>query len=162
MTKQLKTYLALSLTLFSTSGCVIVIPFAQVKNDDQFKKEARIEARVNVGSLNKAQKIFHLQKNKFAKSVAELESRFDWETKYFIYVSKLITPTRVQSFATPKVDGLTPSVGGVIYTKVQDEDQLLATLCRSDQPSKTAPPEMIFKEGESPICPEGYHKYKED
>jgi hypothetical protein len=161
MTNRLKTYLALSLAAFSTVACTIVlpsVPVAQVKNDDQAYRAAMSEARTYVGSINRSQQAHYLEKEKFAESLGELETGIPSETKNYIYASKLLAPTRVQSFATPKVDNLTPYVGAVILTKVKDEGTVLATLCKSDQTTKTAPPEMIFKEGEAPICPEGYHK----
>jgi Type IV pilin-like G and H, putative len=117
---------------------------------------AQSEGKSLIGSINRAQRALFFDKQKFAKSLVELNIGIRSETKNFIYVIKLITPTNVQSSATSRIDGLVQFVGGVTATLVESEDTLLATLCQSDQPAKTPPPEMIFKDGVPPICPEGY------
>jgi type IV pilus assembly protein PilA len=159
MVVGLKIKLVFLLILLFSAGYLVI----HLLSTNQLAKpsnvsRARLEGSTYVGAINRMQQASRIDNDKFTESLAELDKGFPSETKNYIYVSKLITPTRVQNVGIPKVDGLTPFVGGVTYTKVQEENLTLATLCYTDQPSKTEPPNMIFKEGKSPICPEGYYE----
>jgi type IV pilus assembly protein PilA len=155
MVKNFKNVVLLPIIALSIFGGNL--PYQQDLKSEAVKiLPAQSEGKSFIGSINRAQRALFFDKQKFAKSLVELGIDISSETKNFIYVIKLITPTNVQSSATSRIDGLIQFVGGVTATLVQGEDTLLATLCKSDQPAKTPPPEMIFKDGVPPICPKGY------
>jgi len=116
------------------------------------------EAKTYVGSLNRSQEAFYLEKQQFAPNLEMLATGIPSETANYSYTINRIDPVRVQNYGIAKRDGLRTYIGGVIITKSQVSSDLtsLTTICESDQPTTSLPPPIIFIEGQSPKCPSGY------
>jgi uncharacterized membrane protein len=122
------------------------------------------EARTYVGSMNRAQQAFFLEKNYFAGNLAVLELGIQSETANYKYQTVVLNSTKaVQNIALTKNDGLL-SYTGLVYviepskTAVEPSNPLepytVAILCESIKPTRQMPPKFVLKP--LPECPSGY------
>jgi hypothetical protein len=121
-------------------------------------KTMRNEGQFYIGSLNRVQQAFYLERRRFASSFLELMSGFPSETENYSYKINLVDGFRVQTTATPKKEGLPTYIGGVFVVKTQSfpEGDTLAVLCVSQKPTKLLIAPIVTMRGQSPKCPQGY------
>lgn len=116
------------------------------------------EARTYVGSMNRAQQAFFLEKNYFAGNLAVLATGISPETANYKYQVMVLDSTKaVQNIAIAKGDELKSYTGLVYLVKTADpsESYPTALLCESVKPTRQSPPKFIFKP--EPECPSGYN-----
>ncbi len=117
------------------------------------------EAKTYVGSMNRAQQAFFLEKNYFAGNLAVLSIGIPSETETYKYQVMVLDSTKaVQNMAIAKGDSLKSYTGLVYLAKTPDspEPYTLALLCGSLKPTRQMPPKFILKP--EPECPSGYEK----
>jgi hypothetical protein len=114
------------------------------------------EAKTYVGSMNRAQQAFVLEKNYFAGNLAILEIGIPPETENYKYQVMVLDSTKaVQNIAIAKSDGLKSYTGLVRVIKSPDASDLsIAILCESITATRQTPPKFILKP--EPECPSGY------
>jgi serine/threonine protein kinase len=118
-------------------------------------KARESEARFYVGTANRAQQAYFLEKSKFASSISELQIGIKPETENYLYNIVVLDPKKAVKFAaTAKKEGLKSYTGAVFTIEGQKEILTLAIACETNTPSRTPPsmPELI---GENPQCPSG-------
>jgi hypothetical protein len=116
------------------------------------------EGKIYMGSLNRLQQAFYLERRKFTYSFSELITGFPSETENYSYKINLIDRFRVQITAIPKKEGLLTYIGGVFVIKNQSfpEEDTLAIICGSQKPVKVLTPPIVTIREQSPKCPQGY------
>lgn len=115
------------------------------------------EAKTYVGSMNRAQQAFFLEKNYFAGNLAVLAIGISSETENYKYQVMVLESTKaVQNIAIAKGDGLKSYTGLVQVAKSPDSPDLYTTavLCESLKATRQMPPKFILKP--EPECPSGY------
>jgi type II secretory pathway pseudopilin PulG len=115
------------------------------------------EAKTYVGSINRAQQAFFLEKNYFAGNLAALALGIQSETENYKYrVMVLEGAKAVQNIGLAKNDELKSYTGLVYVTTAPDAPESYATaiLCESLKPTRQMPPKFILKP--EPKCPSGY------
>jgi hypothetical protein len=116
------------------------------------------EAKTYVGSMNRAQQAFFLEKNYFAGNLAILAIGISPETENYKYQVMVLDSTKaVQNIAIAKDDGLKSYTGLVYLTKMPNDPEpyAIAILCESVKPTRQSPPKFILKP--EPECPSGYN-----
>jgi uncharacterized membrane protein len=117
------------------------------------------EAKTYIGSMNRAQQAFFLEKNYFAGNLAVLAIGISPETVNYKYQVMVLDSTKaVQNIAIAKDDGLKSYTGLVYLTKMPNDPEpyAIAILCESVKPTRQSPPKFILKP--EPECPSGYEK----
>jgi hypothetical protein len=115
------------------------------------------EAKTYVGTMNRAQQAFFLEKNYFAGSLAVLEIGISPETENYKYQVMVLESTKaVQNSAIAKGDGLKSYTGLVQVAKSPNYPDLYTTaiLCESMTATRQTPPKFVLKP--EPECPSGY------
>jgi type II secretory pathway pseudopilin PulG len=121
------------------------------------------EAKTYVGSMNRAQQAFFLEKNYFAGNLATLSIGISSETANYKYQIIVLNSTKaVQNIGLAKNDGL-KSYTGLAYIvdpsktaqpSESSEPYTMAIFCESMTPTRQMPPKFILKP--VPECPSGY------
>jgi type IV pilus assembly protein PilA len=119
------------------------------------------EAKMYVGSMNRAQQALFIEKSAFATSVNALEIGIKTETENYKY-SILTTKKATFNYGVSKQKDLKSYVGGVFVipaTKVDSNssNNKIATtsiLCKADSPGTIKPPEPTNQNGKI-ACPTG-------
>ena len=143
----------------------------RISNDTSLPKDIKImplqsgaipsrqsEARTYVGSMNRAQQAFFLEKNYFAGNLAVLAIGISPETENYKYQVMVLDSTKaVQNIAIAKDDGLKSYTGLVYLVKTADpsESYPTALICESVKPTRQSPAKFILKP--EPECPSGYN-----
>ena len=115
------------------------------------------EAKTYVGSMNRSQQAFFLEKNYFAGSLDVLAIGISSETANYKYQVMVLDSTKaVQNIAIAKGDGLKSYTGLVYLAKTPDSPEPYTTslLCESITPTRQMPPKFILQT--VPECPSGY------
>lgn len=115
------------------------------------------EAKTYVGSMNRAQQAFLLEKNYFAGNLETLQIGIQSETVNYKYQIIVLDSTKaVQNIGLAKNDGLRSYTGLVYTVKAPESPEPYATaiMCESLQPTRQMPPKFILKP--VPECPSGY------
>jgi hypothetical protein len=142
----------------------------RISNDTNLPKDVKVaspqssvssakqaEAKIYIGSMNRAQQAFFLEKNHFAGNLAVLAIGLSPETENYKYQVMVLDSTKaVQNIAIAKGDGLKSYTGLTYLAKMPDSQELytLALLCESEKPTRQSPPKFILKP--EPECPSGY------
>lgn len=135
---------------------------------NQANKAKQSEARTNVGSLNRAQQAYYMEKGKFADNGAfgSLGLGIATETTNYKYEIKGggAGSTIVTNQGQQRVDAVKAYIGGVQLGTITatSEATTLVTLCEGDQPKGIAGAVTGTEEvtagagGAAPKCPGGY------
>jgi hypothetical protein len=138
----------------------------RISNDTNLPKEVEVsslssarqsEAKTYVGSMNRAQQAFFLEKTYFAVNLEVLAIGIPSETANYKYqVMGLNSTKAVQNMAIAKGDGLKSYTGLVYLAKTPDSPEPYTTslLCESITPTRQMPPKFILQT--VPECPSGY------
>ncbi len=117
------------------------------------------EAKNYVGTLNRAQQAFFLEKNYFTSKLVDLGSGIIPETENYKYQIVVLNSTKaVQNIGLAKKDGL-KSYTGLVYvsqTPNSPEAYTFAIMCASLKPTRQMPPKFVLQP--EPECPSGYEK----
>ncbi len=110
---------------------------------NQASQAKQSEAKTYVGSLNRSQQAFFLEKNKFSSNIGELGVGIQSETANYRYTTQAYGSGMkgyAVSTATPKIDGLKGYVGGafVITSSGSQEVTTLTIICEGNAPSTAA------------------------
>jgi len=126
-------------------------------------KARNAEGKTYVGSMNRAQQAFWLEKSAFAKSIPALDIGIKEETSNFKYATQSL-PLASYQYAIPKNDKVKSFVGAVFVVVPEREPDnnldkqeitTVAILCESQG---TGTPEKLSKpalQNGKPTCPEG-------
>ncbi len=115
------------------------------------------EAKTYIGSMNRAQQAFFLEKNYFAGNLAVLAIGIPSETENYKYQVMVLDSTKaVQNIAIAKGEELKSYTGLVYLAKMPDsqEPYTLTLICESLKPTPQMPPKFIIQP--EPECPSGY------
>jgi len=127
---------------------------------DEMKKQAQLakqnEGQQYVGAMLRAQQAFHLEKNKFASTIEELQLPIQKETENFTYaiVPQKDTKKSILITGSAKNAELKSYAGAVYTVKEGDEDTTKFILCEGNENS-TTPPTMPILEGTELKCAPG-------
>jgi type II secretory pathway pseudopilin PulG len=133
---------------------------------NQASKAKQSEAKTYIGSLNRSQQAFFLEKNKFSSSIEELGIGIQSETVNYKYKTQAYGSGMkgyAISTATPKVDGLKGYVGGafIVTLSGSQESTTLAIICEGNVPSTVAlSPPKLQGWGNGPECASGSTQLK--
>jgi hypothetical protein len=118
------------------------------------------EGRQYSASINRAQRAYHLENQKFTSSIETLGLGIQSRTKTYEYLIRT-TPESAIVYAVPTAELTKPRyVGGVFLGKTQQgEDTTLAILCEAKGQEGTLTMKPTLKNG-SPACPEGSTQVK--
>lgn len=131
---------------------------------DEFRQQAdrarESEARTYIGSMNRVQQAYFLEKNRFGTS-AELQlsqAGLPAETRNYRFQVRLSGDRQsAQNVAIPTRDGLRSYVGLVTTRSEKGEVITITALCVSQQPTRQVPPfskpRLVNKQLQ---CPTGY------
>ncbi|MEQ9548633.1 type IV pilin-like G/H family protein [Coleofasciculus sp. G2-EDA-02] len=109
------------------------------------------EAKQYVGSMNRAQQAYFLEKGNFTDNIPELRLGIRTETENYIY-SIYTTPLGVVNYSISRKFDLKSYVGGVFSFSGQvepwnDESGLSVILCEAKSPGTHRPPAPILEDG---------------
>lgn len=125
----------------------------------QVNKARQAEGKNYIGSMNRGQQAYFLEKGKFASTIPQLEVGVPSQTQNYQFriVPQGNQKQRVMMTATPKVTLLKSYTGAVFIVK----NVTVAVICESDRPS-TRPPAMPKPpknaSASSVQCPAGSHR----
>jgi len=166
---------AWSLVSPNPSSSVVNAPQGQTANNpnpldtivSSFTKPSKIEvaarqamAKTYVGSMNRGQQAFYIEKNRFANNFDALGIGIKTETESYSYRIVIIDERKlVQVIGLAKQVDLR-SYAGVVWIKelTSGDKTSLAILCGSDQPTTAMPEQPNFSTDVEPNCPTGYSK----
>ncbi|MBD3880316.1 type IV pilin-like G/H family protein [Phormidium tenue FACHB-886] len=106
---------------------------------NQAAKAKQSEAKSYVGSVNRAQQAYRIEKSTFATDIVKLEIGIPTQTTDYTYEIKDPSAANVKFTAVPKVDSSTLRAysGGVMV--VSSTGQSSAVACQTTEPNGTAP-----------------------
>ena len=141
------------------------VPFANVISVvDSFKEQAakvrQSEARVYVGSMNRTQQAFYLEKNRFASSLNLLQIGIKSETDNYSYrvssVDSLNSFRRVTyQIGQAKQTGLKSYIGAVRVARQDGNTITVSVLCETNTPSTSQPPLPVLVGDDKLECASG-------
>ncbi|MCF2145647.1 type IV pilin-like G/H family protein [Desmonostoc muscorum LEGE 12446] len=130
------------------------------KAENQQTSDPELEAKVAIGSINRAQQAYYLENKKFA-TIDQLGIGVKPETDNYRY--QIVTPGKqtqtLISTAAAKKPELKSYTGVVFLRKVKGEMLIIPGICETDKPSTKPPGLPRFSNQKSqPIqCPVGSH-----
>lgn len=123
-------------------------------------KVEKIEPKHLVNAINRYQRYYYMQNNKFESNLSVVLSELGINSHYdkyrhthpdqYIYGVKAIDANQAIAIATPKITGLKSYIGIVFVSKTA-ELKTIGIVCESNQPS-TIPPESPKLVGGKIIC----------
>jgi uncharacterized protein (TIGR03067 family) len=127
-------------------------------------KVGQREATTYVGTLNKGQQAFFIEKNRFSSSIEDLGVGIKPETDNYSYRVRVFDNKRVQTIGIPKKNGLKSFTGGVFVLRVRNTSDVttVAILCESDHSTKDTPtiPTASSEYTDAQLsCPTGYKEF---
>ena len=128
----------------------------QAEARDSALESAQILAKLNIGSINRAQQVSYLEKTAFASTIEELELSLKSETEHYVYSINADSSKSLVT-ATAKSEGMKSYTGAVFIIQEQSETTTVTVTCEIDAPSKI-PPESPKINGSKPVCPAGSSK----
>ncbi len=152
--KQTYTTLAVAIALLVFVN--IALPSIQYAGQAARAKEA--EAKQNIGSMNRAQQAYYLEKDSFSWQIEDLGIGMRTETTNYHYQITIADKERAVALGTAKTDGLKSYAGGVFA--IHDSSAEVTTVaieCQSDQATQT-PVEPPTLNGTEPQCASGSSK----
>ncbi|WP_055075785.1 type IV pilin-like G/H family protein [Pseudanabaena sp. 'Roaring Creek'] len=117
------------------------------------------EAKTYVGTLNRAQQAFFLEKNYFTSKIADLDIGISPETENYKYQIEVLNSTKaVQNIGLAKKDGLKSYTGLVYVVQIPNspDPSTFVITCSSLKPTRQMPPKFVLQP--EPECPSGYEK----
>jgi Type IV pilin-like G and H, putative len=124
-------------TLISAILCIPSIQAAENPQRNELKRNHRIsvEAMANLGTVNRAQQAYRLEKGSFASKMNQLDALI--AGKYYSYT--IVSASQGQSIAkaTPKSKGLYPVVAGAAFkpgVANSSTDEFFQIICKSKSP----------------------------
>lgn len=116
---------------------------------NQAAKAKQTEAKTYVGSVNRAQQAYRIEKSKFAGTITDLEIGIPTSTQDYTYtVSATASTTTTTITALPTDTSLKSYIGKV---EVLTSGQTAAGACQSKAPSIAAPTTPVLTTG-SAVC----------
>ena len=107
---------------------------------NQANKARESEARINIGSMNRGQQAYFLEKRQLTNSVADLGLNIPPETENYSYQIEIQPDGQsVKITAQAKEDTLRSYTGAVFIDKQGEEAKTYQGLCESDKPNTTPP-----------------------
>ncbi|OKH39543.1 hypothetical protein FACHB389_07925 [Nostoc calcicola FACHB-389] len=128
--------------------------------ENQQTNDPELEAKVAIGSINRAQHAYYLENKKFA-TIGRLGIDVKPETDNYSY--QIVTPGKeiqtLISTAAAKKPELKSYTGVVFLRKVKGEMLIIPGICETDQPSIKPPgfPRFSSQESQPIQCPVGSH-----
>jgi type II secretory pathway pseudopilin PulG len=142
-------------------------PNTQIFSMEQAVQGQAIRARQSEGkqytaSMNRAQQAYHLEYNKFATTIEQLQIGIKPETENYRYriIPQGNSTQRVMITAQAKRPDIRSYTGAVFVVKSEGGDVTRAVVCETDQPSTTPPaiPEPPKTSNGDIQCPAGSHQ----
>ncbi|MGK7889457.1 MAG: WG repeat-containing protein, partial [Leptolyngbyaceae cyanobacterium] len=117
----------------------------------------RSEVKSYVGSLNRAQQAYYLERGRFSSNLNNLETGINSEAQHYIYSIDTVNQAQVQITATAQRSRLRSYIGIVWVDQMDDGNSTTrAMLCETNQPTTNPPSPSQFSTG-GPECPAGTH-----
>jgi type II secretory pathway pseudopilin PulG len=137
-------------------------PFA-----NQANKARQSEAKTYVGTLNKAQQAYFVEKNNWGQNIDVLGIGINTETDNYRYGTQIVSSIRTANIKNypgisvqtglAKKEGLKSYVGVVYLSNTSSNDvNSLSLLCESNEPTSNASGLPKF-DGNTMLCPDGYN-----
>lgn len=124
----------------------------------------QIEARQYIGSMNRGQQAYYLERSRFARRIQDLGLGIRSETQAYRYqILPMGNGTRATAaIARPKNPELKTYLGIVSIRKGRQnqEDTSVGVLCESLQPNAAAPSLAVPNPSAAPTCPTGYRQFR--
>lgn len=130
------------------------------ETDNPETSDPELEAKVAIGSVNRAQHAYYLENQKFG-AMDELGIGVQPETENYRY--QIVTPGKqtqtLISTATAKKPELKSYTGVVFLRKIKGETVVITGICETDKPSTKPPGRPRFRNQKSQQiqCPAGSH-----
>ncbi|MEB3231775.1 MAG: WG repeat-containing protein [Leptolyngbyaceae bacterium] len=117
----------------------------------------RLEVRLYVGLLNRAQQAYYLERGQFSSNLNNLETGMNSEAQHYIYSIDAVNQSQVWMTATAQRSRL-PSYISIVWVDQMDDGNSTtrAMLCETNQPTTNPPSSSQFSVG-NPECPAGTH-----
>jgi Type IV pilin-like G and H, putative len=133
---------------------------SETNSTRQVNDRNQLEARQNIGSINRSQSVFRSENSVFAQSFRQLGIDLPQESTHYRYSIRSSNPSKfVQSFGTAKTKGLKNYLGLVVtYRNKIGQDIMTMKVCVSSQPNSRVIPNSSapkMKDGDL-LCPQGY------
>jgi type IV pilus assembly protein PilA len=116
---------------------------------NQAAKAKQTEAKTYVGSVNRAQQAYRIEKSKFAGTITDLEIGIPTATQDYTYTIGAADVT-TSTIAAEPTDPSLKAYGGGVVVKATGETAVLS--CQTDSPSTTAPVLTLATTGDL-TCP---------
>ncbi|MEB3274960.1 MAG: type IV pilin-like G/H family protein [Prochlorothrix sp.] len=148
------------LFIISTSivSLPILIAIALPSFLNQANEARESEGKQYVGSMNRGQQAYYLERSRFTDDIGTLGLGIQSETTNYIYEIEILSDDQVISTATPKNSTLKGFTGSVALVEVEGNTggykTTVAILCESNRPSSEAPDPPILL-GSSQTCASG-------
>jgi type IV pilus assembly protein PilA len=123
---------------------------------NQAAKAKQTEAKTYVGSVNRAQQAYRIEKSTFAGKITDLEIGIPTSTQDYTYTIGAADVNTSTIGAAPTDTSLKAYAGGVV---VQTTGQTAAIACQTTGPSLTAPALTLPTTG-TLACPAGAEKMR--
>lgn len=146
---------------------LIVAGFACIALPSMFSmvhKAKQAEAKQYVGTMNRAQQAYFLEKNAFTNSIGELGIGIRAQTENYDY-SIRTTPKAVFNYGVSRKNGVKSYVGAVFVVPTThsnssaagNEMTTVAIMCEANSPGTARPTAPIYQKSE-PVCSPGTKK----
>lgn len=148
-----QSYLALAVASALLVAVVLIPPSIQASGQAVKAKES--EGKQYVGSLNRSQQAYYLEKDTFSWQIEDLELEIKTETSNYHYQITATDKERAVTVGTAKTGGLKSYVGGVFVTRDSSGSATTgAIVCQSEHATQTPldPPTL---NGTAPQCASG-------
>ncbi|WP_269546375.1 type IV pilin-like G/H family protein [Coleofasciculus chthonoplastes] len=112
------------------------------------------EAKQYIGSMNRAQQAYFLEKGNFTNNIGELGLGISTETKNYTYSSHATLLSAI-NYSVSRQSDLKSYVGGVFLGRVEEtgESTTLAILCETKDKGTNRPPAPIVEDGTLQCAP---------
>jgi len=129
---------------------------------NQANKAKQSEAKTYVGSLNRAQQAFYVEKGGFTSTIGSLGLGIPTETENYIYgisatATAITATTGVTNYADQKPEALLAYVGGVVQGQDAEtgDATTIAILCEGSAPGNAV---AVIQYTTTPDCPTDWKK----
>ncbi len=126
---------------------------------NQANKAKESEAKQYVGSMNRQQQAYFLEKDEYTTNIAQLGLGIASETENYVYGISSNANTGVTNYGdgASKSDTLRTFIGGVQAARIgaASEATTLAVLCQTDEVN-SVPVQATFSTSTGPSCPTSY------
>lgn len=124
----------------------------------QANKAKQAEARLYLGSMNRAQQVYVMEQGQFTSSLDKLGISLNSQTSHYQYTARLSNQPDSQNYVVHQADSLHPNLrpySGMVavVTEATGETLSVSILCEADSPSKGSAASPIY--GTSLSCSSG-------